>query len=49
MRQWEQRGGKKGDAVMTAYLEVATIHYLVSENRDYLMEGVTGVALYCAE
>jgi 5'-deoxynucleotidase YfbR-like HD superfamily hydrolase len=34
IRQWEQRGVKQGDAVITAHLEVATICYLVSENRD---------------
>ena len=38
IRQWEQRGVKKGDAVITAHLEVATIRYLVSENRDFLKE-----------
>ena len=38
IRQWEQRGAKKGDAVITAHLEAATIRYLVSENRDFLIE-----------
>ena len=38
VRHWEQRGAKKGDAVITAHLEAATIRYLVSENRDFLME-----------
>jgi predicted nucleic-acid-binding protein len=38
IRQWEQRGAKKGDAVITAHLEEAAIHYLVSENRDFLKE-----------
>lgn len=38
VRQWEQRGAKKGDAVITAHLEAATIRYLVSENRDFLLE-----------
>jgi predicted nucleic-acid-binding protein len=38
IRQWEQRGAKKGDVVITAHLEVATIRYLVSENRDFLKE-----------
>jgi predicted nucleic-acid-binding protein len=38
IRQWEQRGAKKGDAVITAHLEGATIRYLVSENRDFLKE-----------
>ena len=38
IRQWEQRGAKKGDAVITAHLEGAAIRYLVSENRDFLQE-----------
>ncbi len=38
IRQWEQRGAKKGDAVITAHLEVAAIRYLVSKNRDFLKE-----------
>ena len=38
IRQWEQRGAKKGDAVITAHLEGAAIRYLVSENRDFLKE-----------
>ena len=38
VRQWEQRGAKKGDAVMTAHLAGAAIRYLVSENRDFLQE-----------
>ena len=38
IRYWEQRGAKKGDAVITAHLEAATIRYLVSENRDFLLE-----------
>ena len=38
VRQWEQRGAKKGDAVITAHLEAAAIRYLVSENRDFLLE-----------
>ena len=36
VRQWEQRGAKKGDAVISAHLEGAAISYLVSENRDFL-------------
>ena len=36
VRQWEQRGAKKGDAVISAHLEEAAISYLVSENRDFL-------------
>ncbi len=38
IRQWEQHGARKGDAVITAHLEVAAIRYLVSENRDFLKE-----------
>jgi hypothetical protein len=38
IRQWEQRGAKKGDAVITTHLEEAAIRYLVSENRDFLEE-----------
>ena len=38
IRQWEQRGAKQGDAVITAYLEGTAIRYLVSENRDFLKE-----------
>ena len=38
IRRWEQQGAKKGDAVITAHLEAAAIRYLVSENRDFLME-----------
>jgi hypothetical protein len=38
VRHWEQRGAKKGDAVITAHPEAAAIRYLVSENRDFLME-----------
>ena len=36
--QWEQRGAKKGDAVIAAHLETANIRYLVSENRHFLAE-----------
>ena len=28
IRQWERHGARKGDAVITAHLEVAAIHYL---------------------
>ena len=35
---WEQRGAKKGDAVIAAHLEAAGIRYLVSENRDFLVD-----------
>jgi predicted nucleic acid-binding protein len=38
VRHWEQCGARKGDAVITAHLEAATIRYLVSENRDFLLE-----------
>lgn len=38
IRQWEQRGAKKGDAVIAAHLERAAIRYLISENRDFLKE-----------
>ena len=38
IRQWEQRGATKGDAVIATHLEVAGIRYLVSENRDFLIE-----------
>jgi hypothetical protein len=38
IRHWEQHEAKKGDAVITAHLEGATIRYLVSENRDFLKE-----------
>ncbi len=38
IRQWEQRGTKKGDAAIAAHLESAAIRYLVSENRDFLKE-----------
>jgi hypothetical protein len=38
IQQWEQRGAKKGDAVITAHLERAAIRYLVPENRDFLKE-----------
>jgi predicted nucleic-acid-binding protein len=36
--QWEQRGAKKGDAVIAAHLQTASIAYLVSENRHFLAE-----------
>lgn len=36
--RWEQRGAKKGDAVIAAHLEANSIRYLVSENRDLLTE-----------
>ena len=36
--QWEQRGAKKGDAVIAAHLEANGIPYLISENRHFLQE-----------
>ncbi len=38
VRHGEGRGATKGDAVITAHLEAASIGYLVSENRDFLTE-----------
>jgi hypothetical protein len=38
IRQWEQRGAKKGDAVIMAHLEGAAVRYLVPEDRDFLKE-----------
>lgn len=36
--QWEQRGAKKGDAVIAAHLEAVGVRYFVSENRHFLAE-----------
>lgn len=36
VRHWEQRGMRKGDAVIAAHMEDAAIRYLISENRDFL-------------
>jgi predicted nucleic acid-binding protein len=36
--RWEERGAKKGDAVIAAHLEAAGVRYLISENRDFLVE-----------
>ena len=36
--RWEQRGAKKGDAVIAAHLEVAGVRYFVSENRHFIAE-----------
>lgn len=36
--RWERQGAKKGDAVIAAHLEAANVHYLVSENRHFLIE-----------
>jgi predicted nucleic-acid-binding protein len=36
--QWQQRGAKKGDAIIAAHLETADIRYFISENRHFLAE-----------
>ena len=36
--RWERRGAKKGDAVIAAHLEAAGIRYLISENRNFLVD-----------
>ncbi|MGB3496291.1 MAG: type II toxin-antitoxin system VapC family toxin [Elainellaceae cyanobacterium] len=36
--KWKSRGAKKGDAVITASLEIAGVQYLISENRHFLSE-----------
>jgi hypothetical protein len=36
--QWEERGAKKGDAVIAAHLELSGVPYFVSENRHFLAE-----------
>lgn len=38
VKQWEQLGAKKGDAVIAAHLEVANIGCFISENRHFLVE-----------
>ena len=38
VRQWEERGAKKGDAVVAAHLDAASVRYFVSENRHFLVE-----------
>ena len=38
VRRWEQRGAKKGDAVIAAHLEIAQVSYFVSENRHFIAE-----------
>ena len=38
MARWEQAGVKKGDAVIAAHLQAADIRYLVSENRNFLVD-----------
>lgn len=35
---WEERGAKKGDAVIAATLERADVRYFVSENRHFMRE-----------
>jgi hypothetical protein len=42
VREWEQRGAKKGDAVVVAHLQANGIHHFVSENRHFLAE-LTGL------
>lgn len=36
--KWKAKGAKKGDAVITASLDVAGVPYLISENRHFLRE-----------
>ena len=38
VKRWEQRGAKKGDAVIAAHLEVADVRYFISENRHFIAE-----------
>lgn len=38
VEKWKIRGAKKGDAVISAHLEMAGISYLISENRHFLSE-----------
>ena len=38
IEQWEQRGAKKGDAVIAAHLESAGVRYFISENRHFLSQ-----------
>src|SRR2546425_5550984 len=38
VRRWEQRGAKKGDAVIAAHLEIAGVRYFISENRHFIAE-----------
>ena len=38
VRYWEQKGAKKGDAVIVAHLEAAEVPYFISENRHFLTE-----------
>ena len=38
VERWQQRGAKKGDAMIVAHLEADGIRYLISENRHFLAE-----------
>jgi len=38
VRTWEQRGAKKGDAVIADHLEIAGVYYFISENRHFIAE-----------
>ena len=38
LRTWQQRGAKKGDAIIAAHLEVARVRYFISENRHFIAE-----------
>jgi hypothetical protein len=38
IKQWVQRGAKKGDAVIAAHLEAHRTRYFISENRHFLTE-----------
>ena len=38
VERWQQRGAKKGDAVIAAHLEANGVRYLISENRHFLAE-----------
>ena len=38
VRQWEERGAKKGDAIIAAHLEAVGVRYFISENRHFLAE-----------
>jgi predicted nucleic-acid-binding protein len=42
IQQWEQRGAKKGDAIIAAHMDAARIRYFISENRHFLAE-ITGL------
>jgi len=38
IQKWEERGAKKGDAIIAAHLELAHVRYFISENRHFLAE-----------